>query len=260
MKVFNPSNHIEMYEIIAKESSEDWKINNRSAHDTKLVMEDLLRHIDLLNASKILEVGPGNGWLIPFLPKGVEYVGVDAAPTVVSRLRKKFEGMSNIKFLEGRSDSLPSDISGFDLVICHSVFCLLPNFESFAQSLFEFQRITVFKSKIWIGECPFRDEIAYLHSFPVYSKKLLQKIIRKLTFYKIRNFRPVTERIRFKETLPTFHIPVADFKKHAEDMGFKIEVFPCVGTNFFPKTRANYLLTRISDSFCNSEMAVKKNA
>ncbi len=245
MIAYDPEDYVEMHEIIARETDDDSKINCRSIIDTDLVKKDLMARFDFSENSRVLDVGPGNGWLFSQLPrKSVEYIGVDPAPTVVKRLREKFAEFTNATIKEGRSDALPMDINDCDRIVCIGVFPTLPDFNSFRSTLHEFWRVTTPNSKVWIGECPFRDEMAYLRSFPVISKKLLRKIFRKLTLWKFRHGGCSSQGPRFKKKLPTFYLPVADFKKHAETRGWRVEVFPCVGTNFFPKTRVNYVLTR----------------
>jgi hypothetical protein len=119
----------------------------------------------------------------------------------------------------------------------------LPNRESFERTLQEFWRVTKPGAKVWLGECPFRDEIAYLNSLPVRLKTLARRVFRKLTLWKYRT-RQARACVIFKKTLPTFHLPPAEVCRSAARLGWQVEVFPCVGTNFFPNTRVNYLLTR----------------
>jgi ubiquinone/menaquinone biosynthesis C-methylase UbiE len=243
MKIFHPKDHIEIYEILASECSDDWILNQRSKEDTRLVIEDILLHMDFSTPCKVLDVGPGNGWMVSWLPdREVVYWGIDPAPTLVKRLQQKFADLPYVHIKEGRSDNLPNDAAGFDRVICHGVFPCLLGKDAFGSTLREFWRVTKPRAKLWLGECPFRDEIAYLGSPRVRLWRFARKLYRKVIFSKYQT--RITNRIKFDRVLPTFYLPVDVVRKHAEDIGWEVEVFPCVGTNFFPKTRVNYLLKR----------------
>ena len=243
MKIHDPKNHVEMFNILAEECEEDYQIDNRRLRDTLLVQNDLLSHINFPEGCKVLDIGPGSGWLLSLLPqKKVEYWGVDPAPAVVRRLRKKCSHLSYVHIEKGSSEDLPKVIPAFDRVVCHSVFCLFPTCKSFELTLQEFWRVTKPGSEIWMGECPFRNEIEYLNSSSMKLSRLIKKLQRKILFRNINKGSP--KQVQFAEVLPTFYLPLEIVRDKAESIGFEVEVFPCVGTNFFPKTRVNYLLRR----------------
>ena len=83
----------------------------------------------------ILEVGCGSGILIPGLPRGVVYTGVDVSSYGLSQARARFKAVS---FIEASSDKLPFNSGAFLYVV--SVFAL-EHFPKPKESLDEIIRV-----------------------------------------------------------------------------------------------------------------------
>jgi hypothetical protein len=121
----------------------------------------------------------------------------------------------------------------------------LKDLDALVNTLREFWRVTLPDAKVWMGECPYRDELAYLNSPLLLSRKMIRRIYRKAIRLLTKETNSLTVP-KFAKTLPTFFIPRKEVIELAQKEGWGVKIFPCIGTNFFPKTRVNYLLERNS--------------
>jgi ubiquinone/menaquinone biosynthesis C-methylase UbiE len=89
----------------------------------------LLAAIPFAAAARVLEVGCGTGVLTRMLARwpGVgEVVGVDPAPSLLSRARALAAEIPNIRFEEADGRSLPFDSESFDVVVFDSTLSHVP--------------------------------------------------------------------------------------------------------------------------------------
>lgn len=84
----------------------------------------LLKKSHRLNkATKVLEVGVGSGLSLSFLPRTMEYVGVDISEEMISRARDKVKALKKINATLELMDAtkLKFKSNSFDLVVASSV-------------------------------------------------------------------------------------------------------------------------------------------
>jgi ubiquinone/menaquinone biosynthesis C-methylase UbiE len=77
----------------------------------------------------VLEIGPGTGANFPFLPHGIEYVGVEPNENFHTILKEKLEYASfkSAKIISSVAEDLPFPDSTFDVVIVTQVLCSVPD-------------------------------------------------------------------------------------------------------------------------------------
>ena len=89
-----------------------------------------LKRLSSGQADTILEIGCGQGvgariLYDCFSPR--KYVGVDLDAKMISRARKKGQGLANAEFLQGDASSLAFDDESFDLVVDFGIIHHIPN-------------------------------------------------------------------------------------------------------------------------------------
>ncbi len=88
-----------------------------------------LELVDFPAEAKVLEVGCGTGVLSRRLaewPQVGSVIGVDAAPSLLTRARELAAGLANIAFQEGDARSLPFENEAFDVVVFDSTLSHVP--------------------------------------------------------------------------------------------------------------------------------------
>ncbi len=105
---------------------------------------DLMHLIDLCRLGKgqaVLDIGTGNGRLVPFIldavgPKG-QVVGVDPAEGMLTVARQRHQS-PNLRFVKAWAEDLPFEDSRFDTAICYSVY---PHFNDREAAIAELKRV-----------------------------------------------------------------------------------------------------------------------
>ncbi|MFN0205968.1 MAG: class I SAM-dependent methyltransferase [Planctomycetota bacterium] len=76
----------------------------------------------------VLEIGPGTGANLKYLPADVHFIGVEPNPLMIESLRKEAASLSReIVIFEGRADALPAKDASVDAVISTLVLCSVPS-------------------------------------------------------------------------------------------------------------------------------------
>jgi len=95
----------------------------------RAMLDSYLSEIGFPPAARVLEVGCGTGAVTRVLaqrPGVAEAVGVDPSPVFVAKASELAAGMGNISFEEGDGRALRFGDGDFDMVVCHTVLCHVP--------------------------------------------------------------------------------------------------------------------------------------
>jgi len=97
------------------------------------------RALELLNlkpGEKVLLVGIGTGADLPFLPAGVDAIGVDLSPEMLARARLKLDHCpATVKLIQGDAQTLLVEESSFDALILNLILSVIPNGNTCLQSV-----------------------------------------------------------------------------------------------------------------------------
>jgi len=91
-----------------------------------------LKRLSNGQADAVLEIGCGQGVGARILHECFsprQYVGVDLDSKMISRARKKGQGLANAEFLQGDASSLAFDDESFDLVVDFGIIHHIPNWQ-----------------------------------------------------------------------------------------------------------------------------------
>src|SRR5581483_8874663 len=92
-------------------------------------LERVIEDLDIPAGAKILEVGAGTGTSFPAYPTHCEITGVDLAPDMLARARRKIQdnGWSHFKVLEMDALDLKFPDNTFDYVMAFHVVTVVPD-------------------------------------------------------------------------------------------------------------------------------------
>jgi len=120
------------------QKAQGWNENN------PVPVGDLKRVIDLCRLEKgqaVLDIGTGNGRLVPFLLEAVgrkgQVVGVDPAEGMLAVARQRHQS-PNLSFVKAGAEDLPLGDGRFDTAICYSVY---PHFNDRKSAIAELKRV-----------------------------------------------------------------------------------------------------------------------
>ena len=91
--------------------------------------------------AKVVDVGCGPGDVLNYLPKGIDYYGLDISPEYIARARHSFGNRG--RFFVGTADTLihTAELQGSDLILCTGLLHHLDDVE--ADGVFAFARHTL---------------------------------------------------------------------------------------------------------------------
>jgi ubiquinone/menaquinone biosynthesis C-methylase UbiE len=98
----------------------------------RAMLVSYLADVPFTPGARILEVGCGTGAIareLARLPVTGEVVGLDPSPVFVDRARELSASLSNLAFREGDGRDLPFEGATFDVVVCHTSLCHMPECE-----------------------------------------------------------------------------------------------------------------------------------
>jgi SAM-dependent methyltransferase len=95
----------------------------------RAMLDSYLAEIDLAPTTRVLEIGCGTGSVSRVVASrpGVEVVGVDPSPVFIAEARRLAHGVSNLVFEVGDGRALRQAAGAFDVVVCHTVLCHVPD-------------------------------------------------------------------------------------------------------------------------------------
>ena len=95
----------------------------------RAMLDSYLAEVGFPPAARVLEVGCGTGAVTRLLarrPGVADAVGVDPSPVFVAKAGALAAELSNISFEEGDGRALRFGDGDFDVVVCHTVLCHVP--------------------------------------------------------------------------------------------------------------------------------------
>ena len=158
----------------------------------------------------ILEIGCGSGILIPRLPRGVVYTGVDSSAYGLRQAKARF---ANASFVEASSDKLPFGKDTFSFVV--SIFSL-EHFPKPKESLDEMVRVLNYGGYLILLapnlEFPFAQLNAVRHKSSIYRvlfvvKRVIDYLLRLVGVF---TFRTIAE--NYTETTGCYEKPDDDLR------------------------------------------------
>ncbi len=145
----------------------------------------------------VLEIGCGQGvgaGIIHDLFSPREYVGIDLDPKMIERARRKQNGLSNTRFLQGDAADLPFTDNSFDLAVDFGIIHHIPNWRD---ALTELHRVLKTNGEFVFEELP-------VETWERGIGKPLKKLLKH----------PYNEMFRQRE-----------FVRELEGLGFEVDVY-----------------------------------
>lgn len=92
-------------------------------------LERVIENLEIPPGARVLEVGAGTGTSFPAYPSHCEITGVDLAPDMLARARRKIQenGWSHFKLLEMDALDLKFPANSFDYVMAFHVVTVVPD-------------------------------------------------------------------------------------------------------------------------------------
>jgi SAM-dependent methyltransferase len=109
----------------------------------RAILDAYLAEVEFPPAARVLEVGCGTGAVTRLLagrPGVAEAVGVDPSPVFVAKAGELAAGVGNVAFEEGDGRALRFGDGDFDVVVCHTVLCHVPEPERVLAEVFRVLR------------------------------------------------------------------------------------------------------------------------
>ena len=159
MKKHKPANRIEEYDLRARYCKDDYLMSGRGEYDTDYRINRIVDRLTLMPHFRVLDIGPGSGRLFELIHTRVsECHGVEPADSIVERLSKKFDDVSNVQIHLAKSNRLHFDDDSFDIIVINGVLNLLDTKEEAIETLQEIRRVANESAIIFVGEFPFAFE------------------------------------------------------------------------------------------------------
>jgi ubiquinone/menaquinone biosynthesis C-methylase UbiE len=243
---FVASDHLEAYDLWATHFGDPALMANRDAESTRRKIENVVSQLPLTTASRVLDVGPGDGALFRLVAGRVRQCsGVDPSRNAVSRLTSLFQGVPNVEFVEGTAEQIPFPDDSFEVVVINSVLHVLSSKEAVGRALVELTRVCGRGGTVFVGELPFRAEL---------SRGVLVHLARKLresgTRVFLRNIsstyvRPVLRGepvVLYPAT--NLYVPREEFESMCLPLGVDVECRRHHELRRPSETRNDYILTK----------------
>jgi ubiquinone/menaquinone biosynthesis C-methylase UbiE len=128
----------------------------------RIFMPGRKRAMELLNlqpGERVLLAGVGTGADLPFLPAGVEAIGVDLSPDMIAKARLKLDQCpASVKLIQGDAQGLTVAEGVFDAVILNLILSVIPDgracFQSALSALKPGGRAVIFDKFLPEGKTP----------------------------------------------------------------------------------------------------------
>ena len=104
----------------------------------RLFMPGRKRALELLNlqaGERVLIVGVGTGADLPLLPAGIEAMGIDLSPEMLTKARLKLDRYpASVKLIQGDAQALLVNEASFDAAILNLILSVIPDGNACLQS------------------------------------------------------------------------------------------------------------------------------
>jgi ubiquinone/menaquinone biosynthesis C-methylase UbiE len=238
--------HQQAYDFWATHFDDPALMANRDAETTRRKLEAVAATLPLAPETELLDVGPGDGTLFRLVSGRVRRCcGVDPSQSAVEKLRRSFQGASNVEFAIGSMEAIPHPDASFDVVVINSVLQMLPEVAAVQRSLAELVRVCRPGGLIFVGELPFRSEL---------DRGILVHLVRKLREFGARNllrtlYRVYARPLLRREPLVVYpasnlHVPQAEFEAICAGLGLGVECRRHPELRRLSSTRNDYWLRR----------------
>ncbi|MGI9432166.1 MAG: class I SAM-dependent methyltransferase [Myxococcota bacterium] len=238
--------HEEAYDLWARHFADPALMANRDAETNRRKLERVAEHLPVSAASSVLDVGPGDGALLRILAARVAHgCGVDPSEAAIVRLRELFAAAAQLTFRQGSALDLPFPDASFDTVVVNSVLHMLPEPGEVRAGLAEAVRVCRPGGVVWVGELPFRAELA---------RGIVPHMMRKLREYGPRAYARLLYHVYLRPVLRgepvvlyparNTHVPRDAFETWARELGCTVECFRHRELQRPSETRNDYRLTR----------------
>jgi ubiquinone/menaquinone biosynthesis C-methylase UbiE len=248
--------HQEAYDLWAKHFADPALMANRDAKTTLRKLEHVVAKLPIKRESVVLDVGPGDGTLFRILSETVaRCCGVDPSVAAIEKLMNLQADLKNVEFAVGAADTIPYPGGTFDIVVINSVLQMLPSRDDVRRAMRELIRVCKPGGTIFVGELPFRSELA---------KGIIPHAARKLGEAGAANFLRLIWNIYVRPVLrgepvltypaTNLFVPESEFVVHCQELGLTTEVMRHQELRHPSATRNDYLLRvpRRSDAVIKS--------
>lgn len=242
------ADHREAYDLWARHFSDPALMTNRDSRATEFKIERIIRKLPLTPASRVLDIGPGDGTLFRLVaPRVGHCAGVDPSQAAVEKLRLLFAGQPNVVFEIGSAEEIPYADCSFDAVVVNSVLHILPSREHIRQALREIVRVCAPAGVIFVGELPFRPEL---------RSGILSHLARKFRESGLRPFARLLYSTYVRPVLrgepiilypaSNLDLPDSEFESICHSLGLRVHSHRHRELRKLSETRNDYVLTHVS--------------
>nr|CAX68897.1 SAM-dependent Methyltransferase 11 [uncultured bacterium] len=122
----------------------------------RIMMESIVRGLDLKKDHALIDLGCGGGWILNFLNHGLSNppIGLDFCRPMLESARKL---SPNAAFVQGEIGRLPFKNESFDRVLCYFVLINMMDDALIFQSISDIYRIVRKSGVVLIGQLPDKD-------------------------------------------------------------------------------------------------------
>lgn len=211
---------------------------------TRLIHEHIVEAVELRPDDELVDIGCGDGILLRMAQEiGVRSaLGLLATEEEVALVRR-----TGLNVRQGLTDQLPVPDAAASVVVCNSVFLVVPR-EKIPASLREIWRIARPGARIFIGEIPFAEQLDPTPQFETRRETLSYLyrkhgwrtwfgMLRRMAWWQITGKPAVIQ----AGTAISFFARPEEFAALAADAGLEIVRF---WRSDYPDTRNNYLLRK----------------
>ena len=143
----------------------NWDEEVGNDDDRKSRIEKTFERISINEGDRVLDVGCGNGIVIPFIAKKTgpngKITAIDAAPEMVNTAAKKFASLENATFMPGILEEVNLEDNSFDVIVAFAVF---PHIENRQKALGRMKKLLSENGRLYIFQLSDSKSLNDFHS------------------------------------------------------------------------------------------------